>query len=87
MKRIVALLLTLVLVITSAVALGEQVGPTIAEHVTRGTKMERLTEEPVTLTMWIDMTSHDVTDVVGDFQNMDILKAIEEKTGVRSSWE
>ncbi len=83
MKRIVALILTLVLVITSAVALGEQVGPTIAEHVTRGTKMERLTEEPVTLTMWIDMTSHDVTDVVGDFQNMDILKAIEEKTGVR----
>ena len=28
------------------------------------------------------ITSHDVTNVVGDIQNLDILKTLEEKTGV-----
>ena len=46
------------------------------------TKIERVTEEPVTLTMWMDISSHDVSNIIGDLQNMDILKALEEKTGV-----
>ncbi len=82
LKRVLSLLLTAMLLLGCACA--ESVDwPTLADHASPdGTKIQRLTDEPVTLTLWCGMTSHDVTNVVGDFQNLDILKALEEKTGV-----
>ncbi len=83
LKRILPLLLALSLVMTATFGLAEGTNEkSLAEIAQMETKIERVTEEPVTLTMWMDVSSHDVSNIIGDLQNMDILKALEEKTGV-----
>ena len=83
LKRILPLLLALTLVTTATFSLAEgTTEKSLAEIAQMETKIERVTEEPVTLTMWMDISSHDVSNIIGDLQNMDILKALEEKTGV-----
>lgn len=82
-KRILSLLLAAALILCSAALAEEVQWPTLAQRAQVQTKIERVTDEPVTLTMWLGITSHDVTNVVGDIQNLDILKVLEEKTGVR----
>ena len=56
--------------------------PTLAERAQMKTKIEKLTDEPVTLTVWFDLGAHDITDVIPDVQDLPLLKALEEKTGV-----
>ncbi|HPJ02671.1 MAG TPA: hypothetical protein PKU80_07515, partial [Candidatus Limiplasma sp.] len=83
LKRILPILLALSLLMTAT--FGHAEGTTeksLAEIAQMGTKIERVTEEPVTLTLWMDISAHDVSNIIGDLQDMDILKALEEKTGV-----
>ena len=85
LKKALSLLLACLLLagcLSFASAEEEIAWPSLADRAKMETKIERLTEEPVTLTMWMDLGAHDITDVVGDVQNLDILKALEEKTGV-----
>lgn len=86
-KRMLSILLALTLVMTVSIGLAETTTngvneTTIAEKAKLGTKIEKVTDEPVTLTMWMDVSSHDVSNIIGDLQDMDILKTLEEKTGV-----
>lgn len=82
LKKCCALLLMCCLLFC-AVAQAEDVQwPTLADHAQMKTTIQRVTDEPITLTMWMGMSSQDVTNVVGDIQNLDILKTLEEKTGV-----
>jgi len=83
LKRILPILLALSLLMTAT--FGHAEGTTeksLAQIAQMGTKIERVTEEPVTLTLWMDISAHDVSNIIGDLQDMDILKALEEKTGV-----
>lgn len=84
LKRLLPLVLALAMMLTLASpASAEEVQwPTLAERAQMKTKIQRVTDEPVTLTVWMDISSQDVTNVVGDLQNLDILKTLEEKTGV-----
>lgn len=83
LKRVLPLLLVLTLVMTTNFVLAEgTTEKSLAEIAQMDTKIERITEEPVTLTLWMDISSHDVSNIIGDLQNMDILKTLEEKTGV-----
>ena len=83
LKRILPLLLALTLLMTATFGLAEgTTEKSLAEIAQMGTKIERVTEEPVTLTLWMDVSAHDVSNIIGDLQDMDILKALEEKTGV-----
>jgi putative aldouronate transport system substrate-binding protein len=83
LKRILPLILALMLLMSVNIGLAEGINETtIAEKAQLGTKIERVTEEPVTLTLWMDVSSHDVSNIIGNLQDMDILKALEEKTGV-----
>lgn len=85
-KRILPILLVLSLLMTGA-GLAEGVNEsTIADKAKMSTKIERVTTDPVTLTVWMDISSHDVSNIIGDLQNMDILKTLEEKTGVHIQW-
>jgi putative aldouronate transport system substrate-binding protein len=86
LKRILPILLVLSLLMTG-VGLAEGVKEsTIADKAKMSTKIERVTTDPVTLTVWMDISSHDVSNIIGDLQNMDILKTLEEKTGVHIQW-
>lgn len=84
-KRLLPLLLVLSLLMMnvgfaeSASTINES---TIAEKAKMATKIERVTDKPVTLTLWMDISAHDVSNVIGNLQDMDILKTLEEKTGV-----
>ncbi|HPF88468.1 MAG TPA: extracellular solute-binding protein [Candidatus Limiplasma sp.] len=83
LKRILPILLALTLVMTASFGYASDISETtIAEKAQMATTIERVTDEPVTLTMWMDISSHDVSNIIGDLQNMDILQALEEKTGV-----
>ena len=83
LKRVLSLLLVAMLLLGAAFA-EEVQWPTLADHASPdGTKIQHLTDEPVTISIWCDISSHDVTNVVGDIQNLDILKTLEEKTGVK----
>jgi putative aldouronate transport system substrate-binding protein len=83
-KKTLALVLTCVMMMALVVftSAEDTVWPTLAERAQMKTKIEKLTDEPVTLTMWFDLGSHDITDVVSNVQDLDILKTLEEKTGV-----
>lgn len=82
-KKILPLMLALTLVMTACSGFAEGINETtIAQKAQMATKIQRVTEEPVTLTLWMDITSHDVSNIIGDLQNMDILQTLEEKTGV-----
>lgn len=86
LKRILPILLVLSLLMTG-IGLAEGVNEsTIADKAKMSTKIERVTTDPVTLTVWMDISSHDVSNIIGDLQNMDILKTLEEKTGVHIQW-
>ncbi len=86
LKRVLPILLVLSLLMTGA-GLAEGVNEsTIADKAKMETKIERVTTDPVTLTVWMDISSHDVSNIIGDLQNMDILKTLEEKTGVHIQW-
>jgi putative aldouronate transport system substrate-binding protein len=85
-KRILPILLALSLLMTGA-GLAEGVNEsTISDKAKLSTKIERVTNDPVTLTVWMDISSHDVSNIIGDLQDMDILKTLEEKTGVHIQW-
>ena len=81
-KRILPILLVLCLLVMN-VGFAEGINETtIAEKAKMATKIQRVTDEPVTLTLWMDISAHDVSNIIGNLQDMDILKALEEKTGV-----
>ncbi|MFH1879669.1 MAG: extracellular solute-binding protein [Bacillota bacterium] len=83
LKKILPIILALTLVMTAGIGFAETSEKSIAEIAQMATKIERVTDEPVTLTIWMDISSHDVSNIIGDLQtNMDILKVLEEKTGV-----
>lgn len=84
MKRILSLVIALAMLLTCVgfAAAEENAWPTLADRAKMTTKMERLTDEPTTLTVWFDLGAHDITDIFPDPQEMPLLKAIEEKTGV-----
>ena len=84
LKRILPIFLALTIILTAGIGFAQEstTEKSLAEIAQMSTKIERVTEEPVTLTMWMDISSHDVSNIIGDLQNMDILKALEEKTGV-----
>ena len=81
-KRILPLLLALSLLMMN-VGFAESINEaTIAEKAKMTTTIQRVTEEPVTLSLWMDISAHDVSNIIGNLQDMDILKTLEEKTGV-----
>jgi putative aldouronate transport system substrate-binding protein len=84
LKKLLPILLVLSILCTMSVGFAEGTSEkSLAEIAQMETKIERVTDEPVTLTMWMDISSHDVSNIIGDLQtNMDILKVLEEKTGV-----
>ena len=84
LKRIFSLVLTcaMLLMCCNAALANEVQWPTLAERAKMETKIEKLTDEPVTLTVWFDLGAHDVTDVIPDLQELPLLKALEEKTGI-----
>ena len=84
LKKLLPLLLVLSILCTMSVGFAEGTNEkSLADIAQMGTKIQRVTDEPVTLTMWMDISSHDVSNIIGDLQtNMDILKILEEKTGV-----
>lgn len=84
MKKLVSLLLAFAMVLTCvSFAMAEDVQwPSLADKAKMETKIQRVTDEPVTLTMWMDLGSQDITNVVGDIQDWEIIKTLEEKTGV-----
>lgn len=84
LKRIFSLILAcaMLLMCCNAALANEVQWPTLAERAKMETKIEKLTDEPVTLTVWFDLGAHDVTDVIPDLQELPLLKALEEKTGI-----
>jgi putative aldouronate transport system substrate-binding protein len=87
LKRILPILLAVTLLFSVNYSLAESTTngvneTTIAEKAKMGTKIEKVTDTPVTLTMWMDVSSHDVSNIIGNLQDADIIKTLEEKTGV-----
>jgi len=86
-KRVLAILLIGLLALSSCVALAdiaEDRDAIIREKAKLTTKVERLTEEPVTLTLWADTKNNGaVGTLIEKLDDMEMLKAMEEKTGVR----
>lgn len=88
-KRIFCCLLSLILLLPMVSAFAADDGPmsesmiaSIAAKV-NGTKIIRLTEEPVTLTAWIRVDNNGATNLIESVNEMELLAIMEEKTGVR----
>ena len=85
-KRFLAILLTCLLVLTSYTALAdvaEERDAYIRERAQMNSKVERLTDEPVTLTLWADTKNNGaVGTLIEKLDDMEMLKAMEAKTGV-----
>lgn len=92
MKRIFSLLLALLLVFLSSVAMAQSAVTlsdeadadfvkAIAEKKS-GTKIQRITDEPVTLTIWMDGGNGAMGVLIDKMEDMDVFKIMAEKTGV-----
>ncbi len=84
-KRIISILLACLIVFTciSSLADATQRDTLIREKAKLNTKVERLTEEPVTLTLWADVSNNGaVGTLIEKLDDMEMLKLMEEKTGV-----
>ena len=83
-KKALAILLALSLVLTACIGFAEGVNETtIAEKAKLGTKVQKVTEEPVTLSVWVDISGNNaVGNIIESMNDMDLVKAMEEKTGV-----
>lgn len=85
-KRILAVILSLVLIMTACTAfadIAEERDAIIREKAKMNTKVQKLTDEPVTLTLWADTKNNGaVGTLLERLDDMEMLKAMEEKTGV-----
>lgn len=86
-KRIVSLLLACLMVLSCCGALAADYAAErdalIREKAQMNTKVERLTDEPVTLTLWADTKNNGaVGTLIEKLDDMEMLKQMEEKTGV-----
>ncbi len=85
-KRFLAILLSCLLVLTSCTALAdvaEDRDAIIREKAKMTTKVEKLTDEPVTLTVWADTKNNGaVGTLIEKLDDMEMLKEMEAKTGV-----
>lgn len=81
-KRLVALILVLSFVLMGTAFAQETSWPTLADRAKMTTKIQKVTDEPVTISIWIDFAPTDISNMIDDFQNLDLLKTLEEKTGV-----
>jgi len=82
-KRILSILLALAMLLSMNLAIAETTatGTTIADK-GNGTKIQKLTDEPVTLTAWIRIDNNGATNLIETVQDMDLIKTMAEKTGV-----
>lgn len=84
MKKAMALVLCLMIMLASAFSLAEE--PTAAKL--EGSKIQRLTDEPVTLTCWVPVDRNAAYGkMIQDLNEMDLMKTMEEKTGVHIEFE
>lgn len=85
-KRILSIFLACLLVCTSFIAfadIADDRDAAIVEKTKLNTTVQRLTEEPVTLTMWVDIQNNgSVGTLLEQLGDMEMLKRMEEKTGV-----
>lgn len=81
-KRILALVVVLSLLVMGTAYAEEPNWPTLADRAKCETKIEKITDEPVTISIWIDFAPTDISNMVDDFQSLDLLKTLEAKTGV-----
>lgn len=84
-KRILSMLLACMLVSVSCIALADtDRDAEIATKLALNTTVQRLTEEPITLTLWADVSNNGaVGTLIERLDDMEMLKAMEEKTGIR----
>lgn len=85
-KRFLAILLSLLIVTTACTALADVAADrdaVIREKAKLTTKIEKLTDEPVTLTLWADTKNNGgVGTLIERLDDMKALQIMEEKTGV-----
>jgi len=85
-RRIMATLLACLLILFSTTAMAgiaEDRDAIIREKAQINSKVERLTEEPVTLTLWADTKNNGaIGTLIDKLDDMAMLQAMEEKTGV-----
>ncbi len=85
-RRFLAILLTCLLVLMTCTAMADVAADRdaiIREKAKMATKVERLTDTPVTLTVWADTKNNGaVGTLIDKLDDMEMLKAMEEKTGV-----
>ena len=85
-KRFLSLLLVLAIVFSMNLGLAASTDTTAAGTLAdklNGTKIQKLTDEPVTLTAWIRVDSNGATNLIDSVQDMELLQIMEEKTGVK----
>lgn len=82
MKRILAFLVAAVMMLSSVAFAQADVAALVAEKAQGTSKIEKITDEPVTITIWIDFAPTDISNLVDDIQKIDLLTTLEEKTGV-----
>lgn len=82
MKKGLAFLLALMLLFGCTAIAEESSWGTLADKVQGTSKIERITDEPVTITIWIDFAPTDISNLVDDIQQIDLIRTLEEKTGV-----
>jgi putative aldouronate transport system substrate-binding protein len=84
-KRFLALVLSIIMLLSITTAFAEATdtatAPSLADKV-NGTKIQKLTEEPVTLTAWIRIDNNGATNLINSLSEMDLLKTMAEKTGI-----
>ena len=88
LRKLICLLLAMMLL--AGVASAEEFAvneSTIQEKMLMGTTISRVTEEPVTLTVWVDISNQDaVGKLIEKMEDNDVFKIMEEKTGVHLSF-
>lgn len=89
-KKLTAILMALLLVLSCTAAFAEEPEvkeSTIQEKLQMNTKVARITEEPITLTVWMDVTNQDALGkLIEKMEDNDIFKLMAEKTGVTLSF-
>lgn len=81
MKKTLAFLVALIMLFTCT-AMAESAQPTVADRAQGTSKIEKITDEPVTISIWIDFAPTDINNIVDDIQQIDLIRILEEKTGV-----
>ena len=83
LKRVLAILLSVAMLLCACSALADPIETTAAEKNASDNKVQKLTEEPVTLTIWADITNTGaIGTLIENLDDMKLLKVMEEKTGV-----